>query len=554
MEKKKISLTSSAFLIDKSQLWDPLKKNYKLIFNDYRFYDKILNQNADFNVVILSFKDLINFPIYEISKKIEKNICKNILGIFSILKKKIIHSEKPLILFVDYYYGETGIKASQNFPIEETIITYIKNEIRKLFKFSNFFSVNLNNVSNDKNFFDDRLFYVSRSRHSIACLEYISKSIEKIIKRIQTTAKKVLILDCDNTLWGGVVGEDGPNGIKIGTDGEGAIFSDFQKSILRLKNEGVILCISSKNNKEDVLEVFKKNKNMLLKINDFSSIKTNWKQKSYNIAELSKELNLGLDSFVFFDDNPMEREQIRKDMPEVTVIHPNDDISIWPQQLFEYFEFIKFKITKEDTSKTKQYKNRLKFVREKNDNINEIAFLKKIKLNAKIISLNKSNEQRCLQIIEKTNQFNLTTKRYNLSQIRAFNLNKKNTIFMIELNDKYGKHGLVGLIMLRKEKNFIYIDNFAMSCRVLGRYLETWILSKVVEFAKKNKAEFIIGEYISSKKNILVKDLYKKMGFRDVKEMPNIPSNLKIFFNKNSNILIANIKNIKIKNSNIYLK
>jgi HAD superfamily phosphatase (TIGR01681 family) len=140
------------------------------------------------------------------------------------------------------------------------------------------------------------------------------------LERIQTSSKKVLILDCDNTLWGGIVGEDGYNGIRIGTDGEGLIFTDFQKSILRLKNEGVILCIVSKNNKEDVMEVLNKNKNMVLKLEDFSLVKANWKTKSQNIKDLSVELDLSLESFAFFDDNSLERDLVRKNLHKVHVI------------------------------------------------------------------------------------------------------------------------------------------------------------------------------------------------------------------------------------------
>ena len=219
----------------------------------------------------------------------------------------------------------------------------------------------------------------------------------------------------------------------------------------------------------------------------------------------------------------------------------------------EIYEFIKFRITKEDSLKTKQYNSRIKFVNEKKRNINELTFLKQIKLRAKTIKLDKSNEQRCLQIIQKTNQFNLTTKRYDLAKIREFHRNKNNHMFMVDLNDKYGKHGLVALVMLRKEKNFIYIDNFAMSCRVLGRHLELWIISKVVEYAKKNKVEYIIGEYVPTKKNILVKDLYSKMGFKKIIKKKETPVNLGKYLSQKSNMLISDIKNINVINSKIYL-
>jgi FkbH-like protein len=289
----------------------------------------------------------------------------------------------------------------------------------------------------------------------------------------------------------------------------------LQKSILRLKNEGVILCIVSKNNLTDILEAFNKNKNMILKLKDFTSIKANWKTKTQNIKELTSELGLSLESMAFFDDNPIERDQVKKNLKDVKVIDPDTDISNWPDQILEIFEFVKFKLTKEDLLKTYQYERRSRFIIEKNKINNELSFLKKIKLKAKIVKIDKSNEQRFLQMIHKTNQFNLTNKRYSLLEINNFKKNKKNKIFMVKLNDKYGDHGLISLVMLIQNANFIYIDTFLMSCRVLGRYLEQWILSKIVKFGKKNKIEFVVGEYAQGKKNILVKDLYKKYGFKN---------------------------------------
>lgn len=269
------------------------------------------------------------------------------------------------------------------------------------------------------------------------------------------------------------------------------------------------MCIASKNNLTDILEVFNKNKNMILKLSDFTSIKANWKTKTHNIKELSKELDLSLESMAFFDDNPIERDQVKKNLKDVKVIQPDTDISNWPDQILEIFEFVKLKLTKEDLFKTHQYEKRSRFVIEKNKIKDELSFLKQIKLKAKMVKINKSNEQRFLQMMHKTNQFNLTTKRYSLLEISNFKKNKKNIIFMVRLNDKYGDHGLVSLVMLIQNENFIYIDNFLMSCRVLGRYLEQWILLKIFELGKKNKIKFIVGEYIPSKKDILVKKLYK---------------------------------------------
>jgi FkbH-like protein len=547
--KQEIFFTSTFYLMSNSKSWSRLKKFYKLKFSNYRFYNQILNNKSDYNIVILNFKDLVNYPIYDISIKNQKKIINNISNIFNIINKKLIKNEK-LLLFQDFYYGETSIKASQNFPIEEKIILHIREKIQKLFKYSNFFYFDINN-SFQSNFFDNRLFYINRGRYSETGLKYISKKIEKTIERIKYSSKKVLILDCDNTLWGGVVGEDGFNQIKIGTDGEGAVYSDFQKAILRLKNEGIILCIASKNNENDVLEVFKKNTNMVLKKNDFTLIKANWSEKSKNIIDISNELDLSLNSFVFFDDNPLERLKVKNNLKDVNVIEPSNDISFWPQQLLESFDFVKFKIIKDDLLKTEQYKNRAKFLTEKKNFVNQDNFLKSLKLKAKIVKIDINNEQRCFQIINKTNQFNLTTKRYDLKEIKDLQKNKKKINFMVDVSDKFGNHGLVAFVMLYLDKDFCYIENIAISCRVLGRNLENWIIFKIIEKVKKYKVKKIIGEYVPSKKNIIVKDFYSNLGFNKINKFTDIPKSIKQYFSEKSDVFLHEIKKINLKN-NLY--
>jgi FkbH-like protein len=549
---KNILITSSSYLLNETYLWNNLKKNYKIKFSNYRFFNQILSdKDVQYFVLVLNFMDLIEYPISDFSKKNIYKIKKNIENLFNLIKKKLKYSSNPLILFVDYYYGNTAIKASQKFPPEEKLLDYIRSKVNASFKYPNFFYFNIDNFEKKKNLYDHRLYYFSKTRYSAHCINQISRYIALTLYRLENSPKKVLVLDCDNTLWGGIVGEDGYNGIKIGHDGEGEVFANFQKSILRLKNEGVILCLSSKNNLSDVTEVFRKNKNMILSLKDFAMTKVNWKSKSQNISELSKELNLSLNSFAFFDDNPIERDHVRKNLTDINVIEPHKDISYWPQQIFDNYDFLKFKLTKEDIIKTEQYKNRLKFFTEKKKKVNETVFLKNIKLKAKIEGINASNEQRCMQLIHKTNQFNLTTKRYLLPDIKKFKKNKKNKIFMVRLKDKYGDHGLIALFMTRKEKEYVYIDNFTMSCRVLGRYLEEWILKKIVTVYKQKNIQ-IIGEYVSTKKNVIVSDLYPKLGFKPIDEISKIPSNLRKFFSKKNKIFIVKRSDIKISNVQIY--
>ena len=223
-------------------------------------------------------------------------------------------------------------------------------------------------------------------------------------------------MDCDNTLWGGILGEDGFDGIQIGQDGLGKAFYNFQKSILKLSRNGTLLAISSKNNDKDVERVFKKHSSMILKHKDIVSFKVNWKEKYLNIQEISQDLNIGLESVVFWDDNPLERQKIKNNLKDVTVIEPSKDPSNWQKELESLSIFDKLTITKED-KKTNQYKIRAKFINNKNKIKDEIKYLKSIKLHPVLLKLNKSNIDRAVQMTQKTNQFNLRTKRYNLQNL-----------------------------------------------------------------------------------------------------------------------------------------
>jgi len=526
---QKILITGSCYLFpENSQIWSPLKKNFITIFNEFALYEKILEENEIPSLVVLSFKDILNFPIDDFSTNNERSIKKKIYNIFSIFKKKIRKDNSPLILVVDFFYGYSYVRAAQRFYFEEKIKSFLEDQINSLYSYSNFYCLNIGSGVNNLDFFDNRLYYLSKCRYSFKGLSFIAIKFKEILDRIYSPAKKVLILDCDNTLWGGVVGEDGVNNLEIGGDGRGAIFYDFQKSIKRLKNEGILLCLASKNNHKDVEEVFNKNKNMLLGLKDFVSIKANWDLKSLNILKIKEELNLGLDSFVFFDDNPFERDLIKKKLTEVCVIDPDDEIANWPEQISNIFEFTKFKITKEDSEKTKQYKQRVHFLTDKRLIVNERSFLKMLKLKASLIKINKSNMQRCIQIIQKTNQFNLTNKRFSEVEIKKIIKSSSYRIFMVDVDDKYGKHGLVAIFIIKLYEKFLHIENIAMSCRVLGRCLENWIIKEIIVIAKKNGKKLVVGEYLKSNKNQIVNSFYEKMKFKKIS-----PKDLsKIFINE----------------------
>ena len=236
---------------------------------------------------------------------------------------------------------------------------------------------------------------------------------------------------------------------------------------------------------------------MILRDEDITSYKVNWHDKSKNINDLSQELMLGLDSFVFWDDNPIEREKVRKKLPKIDVIEPEEDVSEWPKQLSEYIGFLKHSDVKEDNKKTQQYKQRDNFL-EKKLFEDEIKYLKSINVKLKIEKLNDSNIDRAVQLTNKTNQFNLTTKRYNHSDI--INISKNSDVFLVKLKDIYGDHGIISLIIVKKFNNYAYIDTFLLSCRILGRYVENHLLNFLKKYSIKKKLNGVLIQFIKTKK------------------------------------------------------
>ena len=403
-----------------------------------------------------------------------------------------------------------------------------------------------------KNCLDQRNYYMFRCRLSTFGIEIISKNLKDLTDRIKFTNKKVLLVDCDNTLWGGVLAEDGIENIQIGQDGIGVAFSDFQKAIIKMKNSGILIVLVSKNERSDVEKVLKEHQSMILKKKDITTMKVNWNEKSINIKQLSDELSLGLNSFVFWDDNPIEREKVRAQLKDVEVIEPLSDVTSWPKQLLEYKGFSKSIISKEDGTKTKQYKIREKFEQDKHSSRDEINYLKSIKIKPTILKIDKSTINRTVQMCQKTNQFNLRTKKYDTSDI--LKLNNTNISFLVKLKDSYGDHGIVSFISLKiVNDKFIFIDTFLMSCRILGRYLEFWILNEIKKIAIKRKINHILLEYIPTKRNIVAKNFILKNKFETISKKEAVKYNIFIkklkkesinseFYSLSTNKIIPNLQ------------
>ena len=364
-------------------------------------------------------------------------------------------------------------------------------------------------------FYDDRLWYLGRIKFSSWGLQLLSELYSSYIQAYLGKRKKVLVLDLDNTLWGGIIGEDGADGIKLGAEGIGRAYLDFQRLIKSLRCKGVLLAICSKNNPEDVKEVFEKNKVMYLKESDFVDIKVNWENKIENIRQLSTTLNLGLDSFVFVDDNPFERQMVRSELPQVAVPEfPKDPAELcrWFIDLsFKYFNSIT--ITGEDRARTEIYQADSRRKELEKSSVTLEDFYSSLDMNAIIRVNSRDSSKRIAQLTQRTNQFNLTTRRYTENEILDFMKNNDRMILSLELNDRFGANGIVGVLIAKIEVDSSYIDTFLMSCRVIGRMVEGSFISYMAEISRAKGIVNVIGEYIPTKKNSLVKDLYKRFGF-----------------------------------------
>ena len=402
------------------------------------------------------------------------------------------------------------------------------------------------NFYGNKNIYSDKNNYLAKIPYNDEFQKEISNNISKIIFSEYFPRKKCLILDLDNTLWGGVLGEDGLRGVDLNNTFRGIFFQKFQKYIKHLKNNGIILAICSKNNFSDVQEMFLKHDGMILKLDDFSSIKCNWKQKSKNIYEISKELNIGLNSMVFFDDSDLEREEVKRFTPEVHVLNsidsskPEKYIDILNNQNLFHQNFI----TKEDREKTKKYEILGMAQKEKHNYSDINHFLKSLKMKANIFKLSEQNFIRFVQMTNKINQFNITTRRYNERKLKQFRKNRDNVSLIMNLKDKFGDHGLTALAMCElkdfKKGKAWFIENFLMSCRIIARTAEKTLLIELIKKLDKGKSNILVGKFIKTKKNEPCKNFFKENEFKFEKNLWILDLNK--YKGVNNNIKVINEK------------
>jgi len=361
---------------------------------------------------------------------------------------------------------------------------------------------------------DNQLLIQADMYFTLDFLPIIAKNVIDIISVRLGDLKKCLILDLDNTTWGGIIGDDGINNIQIGGLGIGKAFTKLQYWAKELKNRGIILCVASKNTENIALEPFQLHQEMVLKEDDISVFMANWDNKVTNIQKIQEILNIGFDSMVFLDDNPFEREMVKQNLPLVTV----PDLPENPAEYLNYINSLNLfeaaNVTQLDNKRTVQYKEEANRVKAKTYFENEDAFLQSLAMACKAEPITAFSLPRIAQLSLRSNQFNLRTVRFDEESLTNYSSNPNHQVISFSLKDKYGDYGLIAALFLEKREKELFIDNWIMSCRVLKRGMEKFTLNHLVDFAKTMGCNKIVGEYLPTPKNALVKDHYQDLGFK----------------------------------------
>ncbi len=365
----------------------------------------------------------------------------------------------------------------------------------------------------------DRLFWYSyKYAMNYEAIPLLADSVASIIRGICGKAKKCLVLDLDNTLWGGVIGDDGMQGIRIGKETpEAEAYTEFQRYVRELKERGVLLAVCSKNDETNAREGFA-HPDSILSADDFAAFIANWNPKHENIRNIAYTLNIGIDSLVFADDNPVEREIVRAQLAEVTVPELGSDIAKYIDILDKTGLFETVSLSADDLQRNMFYVANTERAKQQEQFASYDEFLRSLKMVAEIAAFSPIYLDRITQLTNKTNQFNLTTRRYTLSEIQAMADDDRYITLYGRLRDKFGDNGLVSVIAGIKKENELHIDLWLMSCRVLKRGMETAMLDALATRARECRLKGIVGYYFPTAKNGMVKNLFQEMGFRKLSE------------------------------------
>lgn len=485
---------------DKSKLYE-FEPEYIVMLPDYRDIESYCpSMLSDFQEIQTAVNDA-----YEQYAKIFERIHKILPQTQIIVSNFVTPFFEPLgNLATNYLFSKRSFYRYMN-------LSFTKNHPKYVFVLD---VEELAEFIGKKDFISESAYFFNKSSFNLEYIGFYCDLIARQFEAFSGGARKCLVLDLDNTLWGGVVGDLGYDGILLDpNDPEGEAFLAFQRYILELKKRGIIISVCSKNDEENAKEPFEKNENMILKLSDISSFVANWDDKATNIRRISNELNIGIDSMVFFDDNPTEREIVRTYLPEVKVIEVPDDPALYTRALDREASFEWTQLTKEDIGRVETYAN---------NNMRNMLMSSCVDYDDYLINLQMIVEckfpadaeiERFVQLTNKSNQFNLRTQRYSEAEIIGMKGNNLYELLAIKLEDRFSKYGIIGCVVMKFVDNYCFIENWVMSCRVLKKGVENYTIERIVEIAKKHGCSKVVGEFIPTKKNSMVRELYTTLGF-----------------------------------------
>ena len=415
----------------------------------------------------------------------------------------------------DRIFGNFANKVSSSFIFQQRKLNYLLSEYATQNSSLNICDMSaIQSKMGRELLFSPAIYTTSEMVLSIDALPVVAESVVQMIAVFQGKFKKCVILDLDNLLWGGVIGDDGLDNIQIGGLGVGKAFTEFQYWVKKLQQRGIIVCICSKNTDSIAREPFEKHPDMVLRLKDIAVFVANWENKADNINRIQQILNIGFDSMVFLDDNPFERNMVRQNIPNITVPELPEDPAEYLEYLYTLNLFETTSYSSEDASRTEMYQKESERVVAQASFANENDFLKSLDMLSDVQPFNSFSIPRVAQLSQRSNQFNSRTVRYTEEDIKRITASESYITFSFTLEDKYGDNGLICVIILEeKQPKVLFIDTWLMSCRVLKRGMENFVLNAIVDYACAKGYQAIVGEYLPTAKNALVKDLYADLGF-----------------------------------------
>jgi FkbH-like protein len=502
--------------------------NFEIFESDFNQIDQqMFNTSSELNkfepdyIIIFksSHKLLLKYNKLDIVGK--RNLAQTEIDIYkSYLKISTIDNCYKFIIFNyneidDCVFGNSSTKNDLSFLFQLRKLNFNLMELASIN-----FRMNLCDISALQNrigklkMFSPSIYVNSDSVLSLEVLPLVANQIVGIINTYIGNFVKCIIVDLDNTIWGGIIGDDGVENIEIGNLGIGKVFSEFQYWLKKMKDRGIILAICSKNEIEVAKKPFLEHEDMILKFEDISIFVANWESKAVNIRIIKEKLNIGYDSIIFLDDNPFERENVRIQIPELIIPELPEDPALYLEYIYNLNIFNTSSFVENEIDRALLFQNEEVRNVEMQNFDTEIDFLRSLNMIATVEDINSFNIPRISQLSFRSNQFNLRTVRYTEDDILKIKNDHRFKTFVFHLNDNFGNHGLICVIVLKIDiKETLFIDSWFMSCRVLKRGMENFTLNTIIAFAKENGFNTIKGEYIETNKNMIVKNHYENLGF-----------------------------------------